>query len=252
MTPEPVTSAELDDYVDRQLPRHRQFEVEHHLAQHPDQAAQVMAALSTRAALRLLHEPPQGEAADTQLIAAERLRAGLARRIAWPRGLRAAAVVVLAVAAGGLGAVLATSPGQERTEQPTIVAEAARAHQTALLRASMRSQPEATVYDPAEIRSATRIVLPPLPPAWRVADVQVFPSEKGPTVELSLSTREFGDASLFAARTTRFAVSEPTLVEGPDGPLVYWQIGQAAYALTGEGSGPDLIAAARGLSRSLH
>src|SRR5690606_757308 len=122
----------------------------------------------------------------------------------------------------------------------------------ALVRAAMRSQPQATHYDPDEIRHATRISLPRLPADWRVDDVQVFPSQEGPSVEMALTAGGLGQASLFAAHAPRFGVIAPAVVDRPEGHVAYWQVGRHVYALTAEAPRDELVAAARGLSSTLH
>ncbi len=245
------SDAELQAYADGQLSARQRYEIEHELGRNPQQAAQMMLALRSRSAVRLLLDDP-GDAAPSAKGAAAHLAEALARRRGLPHSARAVAVVALVVAAAGLGAVITQKATQDDPAQPAFVAEATRAHQTALLRASMRSQPVVTVYDPAEIQSATRIALPAFPSAWRIADVQVFPSAHGPTVELTLNTRNLGQASLYAARTTRFAVSAPTLAQSPQGSIATWQMGEIAYAFTAEGSNADLIGTANDLAKSLH
>jgi anti-sigma factor RsiW len=132
------------------------------------------------------------------------------------------------------------------------VDDAMMSHRTAKMRSDMRSQPAATLYDPAEIRSRTAIMVPKLPPGWTVADVQLFPSQYGPSVELAVRTGEFGDLSLFAVRPGGFAVQPVAMALRGDVNAAYWQIGDVAYALVGGADGPALGRAAEEVSRLIY
>lgn len=247
---EVVTDFELEAYVDGQLDPRRRFEVEDHLARNPEAAARVMADLRARDAVRLL---AGGATAATpgQERAAVRLRGGLRRARRMRQISRAAAVVGVLLLAAAVGRFAPwESPGD--TVASEFVAEAVMAHRTSLMRAAMRSQPEAAVYNPAEIRSATHIALPQLPPAWRVTDVQVFPSDDGPTVAMTLDTRRLGAISLFAARAPEFADREPMVEQSGPRAVAYWQIGDVAYALTGTADPEALQDSAARLATALH
>lgn len=246
---EAVTAFDLEAYVDGQLDPQRRFEVEDHLARNPEAAAQVMADMRARDALRLLAAAPLGPPPADQLEAMGRLKGGL-RRAGRVRELgRIAAAVVLVLTGVVVGRVIPWQ-AQPQAVASDFVAEAVAAHRTSLMRAAMGSQPEAIYYNPGEIRSATRIALPTLPAAWQVTDVQVFPSDDGPTVAMALETEELGTVSLFAARSPEFADREPETVETRSGPVAYWQIGDLAYALTGAVPSGELQAAAAMLSHA--
>lgn len=244
-----VTAFDLEAYVDGQLGPERRFEVEDHLARNPEAAALVMADMRARDALRLLAAAPLGPAPLKQVEAMARLRSGLLRasRMRQLSRLAAAVALVLVGVIAGRFAPWETPPQEAASD---FVAEAVMAHRTSLMRAAMGSQPEAVYYNPSEIRSATRIALPQLPTAWQVTDVQIFPSDDGPTVAMALETGELGVVSLFAARSPEFADREPETVETRSGPVAYWQIGDLAYALTGAVSSSDLQNAAARLSRA--
>lgn len=248
---ETVTTFDLEAYVDGQLDPERRFEVEDYLARHPDAAARVMADMGARDALRLLAAAPLGPPPAAQLEAVARLRGGLLRagRVRALGRIAAALALVMLGALAGRFAPLISQPEPSATE---FVADAVQAHSTSLMRAAMRSQPEAAYYNPSEIRSATRIVLPQLPVSWQVTDVQVFPSDEGPTVAMAMRTRDLGPISLFAARTADFAEREPQTVQTGARAVAYWQIGHVAYALTGAAAPADLQRAAGRLSDALH
>lgn len=261
---DPVSDDDLQAYVDDQLAVARRIDVEAHLSAHPAAASRVMADLRIRDELRLaLAEPPRRASAGSARLAtaeaARRLEGALSRE-RWFRRLRAAAMVALLVGAGWFANAQFGHLGVSRVVAsglpPAYVEDALRAHQTALVRAGMPSQPGASHYDPAEIRAATAIVMPVLPDDWTVEDVQVFPSAFGPSVEMAVRTGDLGTVSLFAVRPGGFDVVPATTVPKDDLTAAYWQVGEVAYALVAR-SGPqagtrDLDRAAARLVRSLY
>lgn len=244
---EAVTAFDLEAYVDGQLDPQRRFEVEDHLARNPDAAARVMADMRARDAVRLLAAAPLAPPPEAQLEAMARLKGGLRRAGRMREFGRIAAAGALLLTGAVAGRFLPIGPQPQETASE-FVAEAVQAHRTSLMRAAMRSQPEAVTYNPTEIRSATRIVLPQLPATWQVTDVQVFPSDDGPSVAVALETSDLGQVSLFAASAPEFADREPETVESGTRAVAYWQIGHLAYALTGAAPPGDLQEAATRLS----
>jgi anti-sigma factor RsiW len=252
---ESITEIDLQAYVDNELAPDRRMEVHAYLRCHEAEAAQIMSDLRTRDLLRLaLSEsslPPSGATVDAAL----RLERGLWRGRIVQRARRIAAVAVLVgfgwlahaeVGQLGIGQVAATAL------PPAYVTDAVKAHRATLLRASMHSLRGAAAYDPAEIRSTTAIVLPTLPQDWQVADVQIFPSTFGPSVEMAIRTEAFGTGSLFAVRPGKFDVVPPTLANKDDFIIAYWQVGEVAYALVAKAEPKDLSEVAAGLATSLY
>jgi anti-sigma factor RsiW len=250
---DPITETDLLAYVDDQLAPSRRIEVEEHLARDPDAAARIMADLKDRDSLRLLHAAPLPRPVESILVAATRLE----RVLAWQElGLklrRIAAVVALIgfgwFAHGQVG--LGITDSEASPKPPAFVEDALHSHETALVRARMASQPETAEYDPAEILAETGIQLPPLPEGWQVRDAQVFPSRDGHSVEIAVDSDELGRMSLFAAHVPVFNVIDLTVARFDEAKTVYWQTGQLAYALTGNGSDSALERAALRLSRKL-
>ncbi|WP_313525108.1 anti-sigma factor [Shinella sp.] len=253
---DPILEADLNAYVDDQLAVGRRIEVEAYLSERPETAAQIMKDLRVRDELRLALADHRAVMRQETREAARLLERALSRRRVFGF-LRRAATIALFVAAGwvahaafgpfGATEVVASTP------PPAFVEEAVRAHKTTLLRDSMASQPETESFDPAEIRSATAIVLPDLPKGWGVVDTQVFPSAYGPSVELVLEPRKDERLSLFAVRPGSFAVQHVLLFHADNARAAYWQIGDVAYALVSESrKADDLAETARDLSRTLY
>lgn len=257
---DPVSDDDLQAYVDDQLSVARRIDVEAYLSRQPEAASRVMADLRIRDELRLaLADPARSVlAAPSRLATAEaarRLERGLSRQ-KWFGRMRAAAVVALLVGAGWLANAQFGHFGVSRVVAsdlpPAYVEDAVRAHRTALVRAGMASQHMANRYDAAEIRAATAIIMPALPDDWKVQDVQVFPSAFGPSVEMAVTTEDFGTVSLFAVRPGGFDVVPATTLPSGDFSTAYWQVGEVAYALVADAPSRDLDRAALRLARSLY
>ncbi|ALA19959.1 MULTISPECIES: anti-sigma factor [Chelatococcus] len=252
---DPITEADLEAYVEDQLPVARRIEVEAHLCRHPDEAVRVITDLKIRDELRLaLAGPPYVGRSETA-EAALRLERGLSRD-RFLRQLRKVAAVAVLVAAGWLAhaefGALRVGEVVASAIPPAYVVDAMQAHRTAEVRAGMASQPAAPRYDPAEIRSATAIGLPPLPEGWSVADVQIFPSTFGPSVEMAIRTEALGTVSLFAVRPGAFDVVPASVAHHGDLAAAYWQMGEVAYALVARADSKDLDRAAGRLVRALY
>jgi anti-sigma factor RsiW len=250
---DPITETDLLAYVDDQLDPARRIEVEEHLAHDPEAAARVMADLKDRDTLRLIHAAPLPRSSGKLFEAAGRLE----RALAWQEFLqklrRIAAVVTLIgfgwVAHGQVG--LGVTDSEASPKPPAFVEDALHSHETGLLRARMTSQPEVGAFDPTEILAETGIQLPALPKDWQVRDAQIFPSRHGHSVELVIDAEDLGRVSLFAAQAPAFDVIAPTLARFDKVTAMYWQTGQLAYALTGNGSDNALERAATQLSHKL-
>lgn len=248
---EPIDAVELMAYADEQLDTPRRLAVELWLSQNPAQASQVLADLRLRSELRIVlagdHIPQSQTTEDLARRLARRLRRQLSfRRI---RPLLAASVLVtvgwLAHDQVGQSAAWASSA------VPEYVSAAVEAHHTTELRSSMQSQTQGTTYDPAELLARTQLKLPPLPEAWRVIDVQVYPYDHGPSVEVAVATSEFGPLSIFAAKPGQFLMMPPRTRYVEDTTTAYWQLGEIAYALVSTGKQDDVGRAATFLFETL-
>jgi anti-sigma factor RsiW len=254
---DPILDTDLDAYVDDQLDVARRIEVEAYLSHNPDVAARVMSDLRTRDELRLAlaRSKAKAMARPATSEAARRLERGLSRdRLLG--GLQRVAAVGLLIAAGWFAneavGPLTVTESVASTPPPAYVDDAVRAHRTSIVRAAMASQPEVSDFDPAEIRAATAIVIPSLPDSWKVKDVQVYPSQFGPSVEMAVVSEDYGMLSLFAVRPGTFDVVSPTVITTPDAAAAYFQIGDVAYALIAKSDARDLDRAASRLADTLY
>ncbi len=142
-----------------------------------------------------------------------------------------AAALLLAVTTGWMANEAIGPLSAPATAATTFVDEAVSSHQTALIRAAMRSQPEIADYDPVEIRRATSITMPSLPKGWRVIDAQVYPAASGPSVQLGIRTDKGENLSVFGMRADTPAGTEPELATRRDEHVAYWEEGPLAFAL---------------------
>lgn len=248
---EPIDSVELMAYADEQLDTTRRMAVEHWLSQNPDEAAQVLADMRLRSALRIVLAGDHVEPSAKTERLARRLDSRLRRQLLFSRmrPLLAASVLLtlgwLAHDQAGNSSALASS------DVPGYVSAAVEAHHTTELRASMQSQVQGTEYDPAELLARTDLKLPPLPQGWAITDVQVYPSNYGPSVEVAVETAEFGLLSIFAARPGQFLIIPPRTRYVEDTTTAYWQLGDVAYALVSTGKQDDIARAATVLFEAL-
>ncbi|MBB3457581.1 anti-sigma factor RsiW [Rhizobium sp. BK313] len=254
-TIDPIIDTDLDAYVDGELTVARRVEVESYLSEHPAIAAKVMADMSIRGELRMALAG-EGLAAKAETReAARRLERGLAYGRVLSSFQRVAAVAIL-MAAGwvahtSFGAFTASEVNAS-VRAPAFVDDAVRAYRATEVRSQMKSQSAHAAYNPEEIRASTAIVLPELPEGWRVTDAQIYPSEFGPSVEMTVNAGEGRQLSLFAVRPGNFAVQKVSHVKRDDVQAAYWQIGEVAYALVGDGKAADLDGAAEKLARTLY
>ncbi|GBU19658.1 MULTISPECIES: anti-sigma factor [unclassified Methylobacterium] len=248
MMSDPITEDDLASYVDGQIDTIRRLEVEAHLARNPDAAAEVMAALHDRDALREAFARAPGPGPDRLFVAARRFDRGLRWDRFAGRLKRAAAIAVL-VGAGWLAHSEVGEfgvPGTiAATVDPVVIADAKKARETARLRAAIASQRSA-VYDKAGIEAATGVALPTLPEGWSVRDVQVFPGRTGPGIEMAIDAGSLGEIALFATHSRSEGHPGEVASAGEGG--VYWTARGAAYTLSGGGDPEALARAAEHLA----
>jgi hypothetical protein len=225
-----VSEADLTGYAEGRLPRDRRRAVEGLLACNPDLAARVMTRMHMAGGSR-----PQR------------------RR----RGLAVAALVLGLVAGLGSGAGLAAAVGQEQDgwreldggDPPAYLEDAAESREASRLREGMASQVETPRLDAHEIRRTLRVSLPRLPAGWLVRDVQVFPTDDGPSVNLVVMTPQGRRLELFAVRARASLGGRPELARRGRELVAFWERGEAAYVLAGPQSAQDLLFEASALAR---
>ena len=149
----------------------------------------------------------------------------------WPRRAAAIAAAVLILAAGW-GTVQAGYRLSRAVEHEQFVEEALQSHWIAQTRIRLRRSPAAE-YDVGGLASEARIMIPHLPPGWRVSEVQLFPSESGPALQLLIRKNGAEPISLFAARHRNAAPVKPDVVTRDGNSIAYWQEGEQAYAIIG-------------------
>ncbi|AKM09801.1 class I SAM-dependent methyltransferase [Croceicoccus naphthovorans] len=156
-------------------------------------------------------------------------RAGRKSSSGWRRAAAALALLAMGWAAHDLVENL-TRPAYAAS----FVDEANASYSTSLVREAMQSQVETAVLDRSEIARSLGIVLPGIPTSWRLADVQVFPSDGGNSVALVLYTDRLERVVLYARRAETPAEAAPLTESRENRNLAYWETGPFAYALTGE------------------
>jgi predicted O-methyltransferase YrrM len=143
--------------------------------------------------------------------------------------------------AAGIAALIASgwiARGQlgefpEAAQASSFVDEAAASHRNGLLRQAMRSQIESPKLDSREIARSTGITLPKLPAGWQVRDVQLYPTNDGPAVAVSLLTAQGDPISLFADKAETPAEAKPLIATRSGESIAYWEVGEMAFAVTG-------------------
>ncbi|MBX9617045.1 MAG: hypothetical protein K2X25_15740 [Caulobacteraceae bacterium] len=244
MSDRPIEEQDLLAFVDDQVDDLRRLEIEAWLAERPTEAARVMRDLRDRTALRLVlsDRPPAPSPALTALLR----RLPSRRLMPWRRVAAVAAVIATAAVLGltspqPFGRIL---PGGD----PAYLDDAVQSHEASLVRAGMTSRPQTPWMAPGDIRTAIRIRLPLLPPDWRLIDVQVFPSDDGPSAQLLIDAGENGELSLFSSRTDGDGVVQPVVVRREGETLAFWEIGGQSFVLIGDLSRERLHAVAMDLS----
>lgn len=230
-----VGERDLRLYVAGRLRPARRRAVEGFLAANPDLAARVMTELHRSAP------------------------APRPRRRRRGRHLMAA---VLAVALGACGAsALAGWTAAEQRDldgwreadgqlPPEYVEEAAEVREAALVRAAMISQVETPGLDVAEIRRTLRLELPGLPAPWRIVDVQVYPTDAGPSVHVTAEGPDGRRLCLFVVRAGKSSSAAPELATRRGEAVAFWERGGSAYVLSGDGSRAALLTTATALAQA--
>ena len=237
MTNDP-SDLEIDAYIDGQLDTEGRFAVEDYLRQHPEAAARVMGDLGTRSALQLM-------ARDTRPLPSglTDLMAGhfAARPPRWRRWAPLGGLSAVGLAA----LILVVAQGR-----PDYVDDALTSHRIAMMRAGLDSQIEMPRFDAKEIRAATNIAVPAVPAGWKVTDVQLFPTERGPALLMAVTTTGGERLSIFAQNEKTDAPERPDAIREGSQSVAYWRNGEMSYALVGESDPGAMDATAEALVRT--
>ena len=153
------------------------------------------------------------------------------RRFSASRLARAAAIML--VIGGGWFFVGKGLPVERVEAEEYFIQEALQSHEVAEMRAALRRSPP-TVFNVGEVGSSARIALPVLPHGWRVTDVQLFPSDSGPSLQMTISDKASRPVSLFAVRDDDVAPAKPAVLTRDGKTVAYWQEGELAYALVAQ------------------
>lgn len=160
------------------------------------------------------------------------------------------AAAVLAFFAAGWVANEMTGDLSAPAQAASIVDEAHASHTASRARLSIISLPEAERLDRPEIVRVTGIDLPKLPARWTVSDVQLYPSDLGNSLTITLATDTGERLSLFAARAETSAGNQPLIERRAGAGIAYWEEGPFAYALVGELETETLLRHAARLSKA--
>jgi len=149
------------------------------------------------------------------------------------RSWRRAASVAALLALGWFAHDVAGDLSQP-AQAASFIEEADASAEASLMRQQMSSQVESVMLDRAEIGRVAGLALPFLPADWRVVDVQLFPSDTGSALTVSLQTPDGEALALYATRAETPAEALPLLERREGRSLAYWEQGPMAYALSGE------------------
>ncbi len=160
----------------------------------------------------------------------------------WPRqALRYAALLLILTV--GFGAI----QGALWFRNSQFIEEAIQSHEVVQARIRLRRSPPAR-FDVAGLALAARVTIPTLPPGWEVSEVQLFPSQSGPSLQLKINRRGDAPIYLFAAHGGDAAPTKPGVVIRDGNSIAYWQEGAQAYALIGRDPPAKLDRIARDLA----
>jgi anti-sigma factor RsiW len=251
MTDHIVTECDLQAYVDDQLDTSGRLEVADYLVRHPEVAVRVLKDLNIRDAMRALadnSEQPIGPGIEDIARQVGEALSRSRRFLGLRRFASVAAVLALGVTVGLGGWQNNNITPPASAAVPVLIEEALMSHETAVVRSHMRSQPQVPHFDPVDVRKATRINVPTLPAGWRVIDVQLFPSDYGPSLQIVMDAGKKAPVSLFAARAATELPEAPQTATLNGEVLAYWARKGTVYVLTGEYSQAFLAAHAADLA----
>ena len=261
---QPLTEADLNAWVDGQLPPQREAEVEAYLAARPDEAARLATYSQQRSAIKALFDPVLTEAMPERLTAAASPRASTWR---WQGGI--AASLVLGAALGW-----AVKPAPEttfamsapkgdfiRAAAPVMARNAAIAHAT--FAPEVQHPVEVPAAQEAHLtawlskRLGRELKVPALnAQGYSLVGGRLLPdaSGAGPAAQFMYQTRDGQRLTLYvktqdssAANDTAFRYSREANIG-----VFYWIDRGFGYALSGEIAQPQLLAVAETVYKQLN
>lgn len=251
MSAYPVTEAELQAYVDGQLPPARATEVAQYLAQHEEDAQRVAAYRRQNEALQTAYDPMLAESVPT------RLQPGAQRRW-WLPAQRYAVAAVLMVVSGIAGWQLHASVGSERTQTVYLARVAAVAH--AVYSPEVRHPVEVGADQEAHLvnwlskRLGTGLKIPHLAEqGYTLVGGRLLPGERGPAAQFMYQDSKGQRLTLYvrvskeAREQTAFRFAQENNVG-----VFYWLDGRLGYALSGETDRAELLRVADAVYRQLN
>lgn len=251
MSAHAVTEAELQAYVDGQLPATRAAEVEQHLAQHEDDAERVAAYRRQNEALRTAYDPLLAAAVPARLRAVTARRGGFS----WQRYAVAAALMAVS---GIAGWQLRAYVAGERTQTVYLARVAAVAH--AVYSPEVRHPVEVGADQEAHLvnwlskRLGTGLKIPHLAAqGYTLVGGRLLPGERGPAAQFMYQDGKGQRLTLYvrvskdAREQTAFRFAQENNVG-----VFYWLDGRLGYALSGETDRAELLRVADAVYRQLN
>ena len=131
----------------------------------------------------------------------------------------------------------------------SFVNEAQEAYNASQVRWKMASQVESIELNRREILDATGIDFPALPSGWSVLDAQLYPSDLGNSVMVSVKIPSGETISIFAAQAETSFGALPMMTADNGVSVAYWEEGPLAMGLVGELDSSRLLELAAALAR---
>lgn len=255
MSTQPVTEAELQAYVDGQLPAARAAEVAQHLAQHEEDAQRVAAYRRQNETLRTAYDPLLAAAVPA------RLRPGTPRRWWAPVQplLRHYAIAAALMAVSGIaGWHMHAYVAGERIQTVYLARVAAVAH--AVYSPEVRHPVEVGADQEEHLvrwlskRLGTGLKIPHLAEqGYALVGGRLLPGERGPAAQFMYQDMKGQRLTLYvrvskeAREQTAFRFAQENKVG-----VFYWLDGRLGYALSGETDRAELLRVADAVYRQLN
>lgn len=251
MSVHPVTEAELQAYVDGQLPPSRAAEVAQYLAQREEEAQRVAAYRRQNDNLQLAYAPLLAE------VIPARLQPEMRRR--WWQPVRSYAVAAALMAVSGTaGWHLHAQIAGERTQTVYLARIAAVAH--AVYSPEVRHPVEVGADQEAHLvnwlskRLGTGLKIPHLAEqGYELVGGRLLPGERGPAAQFMYQDSKGQRLTLYVrvSKETREQTAFRFAQENNVG-VFYWLDGRLGYALSGETDRAELLRVADAVYRQLN